>query len=70
MPLNDQLVVLVLLKCVWFLSILAFYDLMHKPTFKMPTIRQVGTVLSKVIMLFSVDLKDDYVHIPIVKNHC
>ena len=38
--------------------------------FKMPTIRQVWLLLQQGDYAFSIDVKDSYLHIPIVKYHC
>ena len=65
---------------LWFLSTLAVYDLysfkhkqincfMHIPSFKMHTIRQVWYLIQQDDNAFSVDLKDAYLHICIVKYH-
>ena len=43
---------------------------MHISSFKMPTIRQVWHLIEQSnYAFFSVDLKDAFLHIPIVKNH-
>ena len=39
-------------------------------TFKIPTIRQVWQLIQLGDYVFSIDLKDVYLHIPIVENHC
>ena len=44
-----------------------FNGYMYISTFKMPTIRQVWQ-LHRLVMFFSIDLKDAYLHIPIVKH--
>ena len=43
---------------------------MHIPTFRTPTIRQVQQLIQCGDYAFSIDLKDDYLHIPIVKHQC
>ena len=43
---------------------------MYIPTFKMHTIRQVWLLNKQGEYVFSVVLKDAYLHIPIVKHHC
>ena len=43
---------------------------MHTPNFKMPTIKQVQQCIEQVYYDFSIDLKDAYLHIPIVNHHC
>ena len=42
---------------------------MHIPTFKMPTIRQVWLLIQQGDFAFSIDLKDVYLYMPIVKHH-
>ena len=42
---------------------------MHIPTFKIPTVRKVGQLIQQGDFAFSIDLKDAYLHIPIVKHH-
>ena len=39
------------------------------PTFKMPTIRQEWQCIQQGNYAFSIDLKDTYLHIPIIKCH-
>ena len=41
---------------------------MHIPTFKMPTIREVQILIQQGDYAISIDLKDAYLHIPIVKH--
>ena len=41
----------------------------HMTTLKVPTIRQVWQVIQQGGDTFSVDLKDAYLHTPIVKHH-
>ena len=41
----------------------------HIPIFKMLTIRQVWSLVQEGDYAFSVDLKDAYLHIAIVKHH-
>ena len=40
---------------------------MHIPTFKMPAIRKVWQLIQQGDYAFSIDLKDVYLHITIVK---
>ena len=42
---------------------------MHKSTFKMPTMRQAWKPVQLGDYAFPVDLKDDFLHIPIVKHY-
>ena len=39
------------------------------PTFKMPTIEQVWQLIEQGNYAFSIDIKDAYLHIPMVKHH-
>ena len=43
---------------------------MHKPPFKMPTIRQILQLIQQGDYAFSIDLKDVCLHILIIKCHC
>ena len=43
---------------------------MHIPTFKMPSIRQGQHLIQEGDYASSIDLKDVYLHISIVKYHC
>ena len=42
---------------------------MHIPSFKMSTIRQIWYLMQQGYYTFSVDCKDAYFHIPIIKHH-
>ena len=42
---------------------------MQIPTFKMPTIRQVWLLIQQGDYAFPIDLKNAYLHVPIVKHH-
>ena len=42
---------------------------MHIPSFKMPTLRHVWQLIQHGDYVFSIDLQDAYLHIPIVKHH-
>ena len=46
-----------------------FNHYMHIPTLKMSTIRQIQLLIQQGDYAFSIDLKDAYLHIPIVKHH-
>ena len=46
-----------------------FNHCMYIPTFKMPTIKQVWLLVQPGDYAFSSDLKDVYLHFPIVKHH-
>ena len=43
---------------------------MHIPSFKMPTLKHVQQLIQHGDYVFSIDLQDAYLHIPIVKHHC
>ena len=73
------LVLVSILACLWFLSILGASDpylswcinhYMHIPSFKMPTRRHIWQLIQCGDYAFSIDLQDAYLHIPIVKHHC
>ena len=40
------------------------------PKFKVPTIRHVQQLIQCADYVFSIDVKDAYLHIPFVKHHC
>ena len=74
---NHLLVMLVSIAvCLLFLSILVVSDphltiisliiIKHIPTFNMPTIRHVWQLIQCGNYAFSIDLKDAYLHIPIL----
>ena len=42
---------------------------MHIPTFEMPSIREVWQLIQEGNYYFSIDLKDTYLHISILKYH-
>ena len=42
---------------------------MYIPSFKMPTLKNVGQLIQQGDFAFSIDLRDAYLHIPIVKHH-
>ena len=42
---------------------------MHMPTFCMPTTQQVQQHIQQGDYAFSIDLKEAYLHIPVVKPH-
>ena len=46
-----------------------FNHYLHKPSFKMPTIRHVWQLIQHGDYAFSIDLQDAYLDIPIVKHH-
>ena len=52
------------------LSLKWFNSYVQITTFKMPTIRQVLQFIQQGNYAFSIDLKDAFLHIPIVKHHC
>ena len=52
------------------LSLKQFNCYLDIPTFKMHTIRQVQQLIQQGNYAFSIDLKDAYLHIPIVKHQC
>ena len=51
------------------LNLKHFNCYMHVPSFKMPTIRHVWQLIQHGDYVFSIDLQDAYLHIPIVKHH-
>ena len=52
------------------LNLKDFNCYIHIPTFRMPTIRHVWQCIQCGDNAFSIDVKDVYLHIPIVKHHC
>ena len=52
------------------LNLKHFNPYLHIPSFKMPTIRHVWSLIQHGDYAFSFDLQDSYLHIPIVKHHC
>ena len=52
------------------LNLKHFNHYMHIPSFKMPTIKHVWHLIQHGDYAFSIDLQDNYLHIPIVKHHC
>ena len=76
--LNHLLVVLVSIPvCLLFLSILSHPDhlkqfncYLHIPSFKCLLSDMSSNIFSLVVMIFSIDLQDAYLHITIVKHHC
>ena len=51
------------------LSLKHFNRFMHIPSFKMPTLKHVWQLIQHGDYAFSIDLKDAYLHVPIVKHH-
>ena len=43
---------------------------MHIPMYKMPTIEEGWQLIQQGNYAFFMDLKDAYLHIPIVNHHC
>ena len=41
----------------------------YMPTYKMPTIKQVQQLIQQGDFVLCIDLRDAYLHIPIVKHH-
>ena len=52
------------------LNLMQFNHYLHKPYFKMHTIRHVRQLIQHGDYAFSIDLQDAYLHIRIVKHHC
>ena len=52
------------------LNLKHFNHCMHVSSIKMPTIRNVWQLIQHGDYVFSIDLQDAYLHIPIVKHHC
>ena len=51
------------------LNLKYFNCYVHISSFKMPTIRHVQQLIQHGDYAFSIDLRDAYLHIPIVKHH-
>ena len=51
------------------LNLKCFNHDIHIPSFKMPTIRNVWQLIQCGIYVFSIDLQDAYLHIPVVRHH-
>ena len=52
------------------LNLKQFNHNLHIPSFKMPTIRHVWWLVQHGDYAFSIELQDDYLHMPIVKHPC
>ena len=51
------------------LNLKKFNIYMHIPTFKMPIIRQISQLIQQGYYAFSINVKDAYLHVPIVRQH-
>ena len=51
------------------LNVKHFNHFMHIPSFKMPTLKNIWQLIQQGDFVFSIDLQDAYLHIPIVKHH-
>ena len=52
------------------LNLKHFNCYMHISSFKMPTPKQVQQLIQHGDYVFSIDIQDAYLHVPIVKHHC
>ena len=52
------------------LNLKHFNHFMNIPSFKMPTLKNVWQLIQQGDFAFSIDLRDAYLHVPIVKHHC
>ena len=53
-----------------FLNLKQFNHYMHIPSFRMPTIKQLWQLIQHGDYVFSIDFKDAYLYVPIVKHQC